>query len=179
VEGGADAYLLHQDPAYSYRAFDIDRDVKVRDEAMGPVLNATDPDLTLFKNRGGKLLLHHGWNDSTLPPMATANYYQSVLAKMGSKSSAAFDRLYMAPGMRHCGNGPGPNLFGESMLTALQNWVEDGVAPSAIIATKYKTDGSPASGVVSTRPLCPYPQVARYNGTGSTDEAGNFTCEAP
>jgi Tannase and feruloyl esterase len=179
VEGGGDAYLLHQDPAYDYRAFDIDRDVKVRDETMGRVLNATDPDLKLFKNRGGKLLLYHGWNDSNLAPMATVNYYLSVIAKMGSRSAAEFMRLYMAPGMGHCGNGPGPNLFGESMLTALQHWVEDGVAPGAIIATKYKTDGVPTSGVVRTRPLCPYPQVARYKGTGSTDEAANFTCKAP
>jgi Tannase and feruloyl esterase len=143
------------------------------------LLNAVDPDLQAFKKRGGKLLLSHGWNDSTVAPMATVNYYQSVVAKMGSKSAADFMRLYMAPGMRHCGGGPGPNAFGQPMMAALQHWVEDGVAPGAIIATKYKTDDDPASGVIRTRPLCPYPQVARYKGTGSTDEAANFACKAP
>ena len=85
----------------------------------------------------------------------------------------------MVPGMQHCFGGPGPNTFGGPMTAALERWVEDGVAPGAIIATKYKTDGDPTSGVVRTRPLCPYPQVARYKGTGSTDEAANFTCKAP
>jgi hypothetical protein len=179
VEGGADAYLVHQDPAYDFRTFDIDRDVKVNDETMGRVLNATDPDLQAFKKRGGKLLLYHGWNDPALAPMGTVNYYHSILAKMGSKSAADFVRLYMAPGVRHCGNGPGPNLFGEPMMAALTHWVEDRVAPGTIIASKYKTDGVPTSGVVRTRPLCPYPQVARYKGTGSTDEAANFACKAP
>jgi Tannase and feruloyl esterase len=179
VEGGGDAYLLHQDPAYNYRAFNIDRDVPLRDEKMGPLLNAIDPDLQAFKKRGGKLLLSHGWNDPVVPPMGTINYYQNVIAKMGSKSATDFVRLYMEPGMQHCGGGPGPNNFGQPMMAALQHWVEDGVAPGAIIATKYKAGGDPASGVVRTRPLCPYPQVARYKGTGSTDEAANFACKAP
>jgi Tannase and feruloyl esterase len=170
---------MHQDPAYDYRAFDIDRDVKVNDERMGRMLNATDPDLKTFRKRGGKLLSYHGWNDPALAPVATVNYYQSVLAKMGSKRASDFARLYMAPGVQRCAGGPGPNIFGESMLTALQHWVEDGVSPGAIIAMKYKTAGVASSGVVRTRPLCPYPQVARYKGTGSTDEAGNFTCKAP
>ena len=111
--------------------------------------------------------------------MGTVNYYQNVVAKMGSKSATDFVRLYMVPGMQHCGGGPGPNNFGQPMMAALQHWVEDGVAPGAIIATTYKANGDPASGVVRTRPLCPYPQVARYKGTGSTDEAANFTCKAP
>ena len=179
MEGGEDAYLIHQDPAYDYRTFDIDRDVKVNDETMGRVLNATDPDLQAFKKRGGKLLLFHGWNDPALAPMGTVNYYQSILAKMGSKTAAEFVRLYMVPGVRHCGGGPAPNLFGEPMMAALTHWVEDGGVPGTIIATKYKTDGVPTSGVVRTRPLCPYPQVARYKGTGSTDEAANFACKAP
>jgi hypothetical protein len=179
VQGGGDAYFLHQDPAYNYRAFDIERDVKVREEKMGPMLNATDPDLQAFKKRGGKLLLYHGWNDPALTPMATVNYYKRVLAKMGPKSAADLVRLYMVPGMQHCGGGPGPNNFGQPMMAALQHWVEDGVAPAAIIATKYKANGDPASGVIRTRPLCPYPQVARYKGTGSTDEAANFACKAP
>jgi feruloyl esterase len=81
--------------------------------------------------------------------------------------------------LQHCYGGPGPNTFGGPMTAALERWVEEGVAPAAIIATKYKTDGDPASGVVRTRPLCPYPQVARYKGTGKTNETANFTCKEP
>jgi feruloyl esterase len=85
----------------------------------------------------------------------------------------------MVPGLQHFNGGPGPNTFGGTMMVALERWMEEGVAPGSIIATKYKTDGDPRSGVVRTRPLCPYPRVARYKGTGSTDEAANFTCKAP
>jgi feruloyl esterase len=105
---------------------------------------------------------------------------------MGEKTAAGFARLYMVPGMQHCGGGPGPNTFGaapsaqadpqHSMTAALERRVENGLAPDKIIATKYKTDGNPASGTARTRPLCPYPQVARHSGSGSTDEAANFAC---
>jgi len=121
--------------------------------------------------------------------MGTVNYYQSVIAKMGAKSATDFVRLYMIPGVQHCVGGPGPSEFGTlpakqadprtSVSAALERWVENGVAPDAIIATKYKTDGSSASGVLRTRPLCPYPQTAQYKGSGSTDEASNFVCKAP
>jgi tannase/feruloyl esterase len=184
----AGPYLLHQDPSYSFRTFNVDRDVRFRDEHVGPLLNAVNPDLSAFKRRGGKLILYHGWSDAALPPMGTVNYYQSVVAKMGAKTVTDFVRLYMMPGVQHCGGGPGPNEFGTlpakqanprmSVSTALERWVENGVAPDAIIATKYKTNGSPASGVLRTRPLCPYPQTAQYKGSGSTDEASSFECKA-
>ncbi len=185
----AGPYLLHQDPAYSFRTFNVDRDVRFRDERVGPLLNAVNPDLSAFKRRGGKLILYHGWNDAALPPLGTVNYYQSVVAKMGEKSVTDFVRLYMMPGVQHCAGGPGPSEVGTlpakqadprlSLSAALERWVENGVAPDAIIATKYKTDGMPADGVLRTRPLCPYPQTAQYKGSGSTDEASNFACKSP
>jgi hypothetical protein len=162
----------------SYQAASQD-DLKVADETTGRQLNAVDPNLKAFEKTGGKLIIYHGWSDPTLPPMSTVNYFNRVVTKMGRRDSEGFGRLYMVPGLQHCAGGPGPNAFGGGMTAALERWVEDGVAPGAIIATKYKTDGDPASGVVRTRPLCPYPQVARYKGAGSTDEAANFTCKAP
>ena len=121
--------------------------------------------------------------------MNTVNYYQSVVSKMGRKQADEFVELYMVPGMQHCGGGPGPNDFGagvvpgadpeHSMSAALERWVEKGAGPDKIIATKYKADNNHANGVLRTRPLCRYPMVAHYQGSGSTDDASNFTCIAP
>jgi Tannase and feruloyl esterase len=177
TQGGAN--LTYQDAAWDFRTYNLDRDVKIADDTMGRQLNAVDPNLKALETRGGKLIMFHGWSDPALPPMGTVNYYNSVVTKMGRKDTERFSRLYMVPGLQHCYGGPGPNTFGAAMTAALEHWVEGGVAPGAIIATKYKTDGDPSSGVVRTRPLCPYPQVARYKGTGTTDEAANFTCKAP
>jgi len=98
---------------------------------------------------------------------------------MGRKNAEGFTRLYMVPGMQHCGGGPGPNSFRGPMTAALEQWVEQRSAPNKIIATKFNVDGNAASGVVRTRPLCPYPQVAQYSGSGSIDEAANFACVVP
>jgi hypothetical protein len=151
--------------------------------------SVTEPDLKPFQSRGGKLILWHGWSDPAIPPLATVGYFNSVIAKMGQNDSSDFLRLYMAPGMQHCFGGPGPNVLGASpiperdpqhnMFAALERWLETGVAPGEIVATKYKIDGDPTSGIARTRPLCPYPQIARYKGTGSIDEAANFVCKAP
>ena len=173
------AYMVFQNPAWDYPTFKLDRDVKIADDTMGHVLNSSDPNLKAFNNRGGKLILFHGWSDPSLPPSNTVDYYESVAAKMGREDSESFTRLFMVPGMQHCGDGPGPNSFGLQMTSALERWVEQGVAPDKIIATKYKTDDNPSSGVVRTRPLCPYPQVARYKGSGSIDDAANFACRMP
>jgi hypothetical protein len=187
TQGGA--YLIYQNAAWDFRAYNLDRDVTVADDAAGGRLNAVDPNLKALKNRGGKLILYHGWSDSALAPLATVNYYQDVVAKLGQKDTADFVRLYMAPGMQHCGGGPGPDSFGatprvhadpdHSLTAALERWVEDGTAPGRIIATKYKASGGTGRVVARTRPLCPYPQVARYTGSGGTDEAANFTCVNP
>ena len=103
--------------------------------------------------------------------MMGVNYYEQAVAKNGPDTPEFF-RLFMAPGMAHCGGGDGPNTF--DMLTPLEQWVEKGQAPAEIIASH-----SAAGKVDRTRPLCPYPQVAKYKGTGSTDEASNFGCHAP
>jgi len=180
------ANMIYNNPAWDYKTFELERDGKLADEKLGAILNAVDPNLKAFKARGGKLILYHGWNDAALPPVNTINYFESVRAKLGKRESDAFMRLFMAPGMQHCGGGPGPNSFGifvtsaqsdprHDLTLALERWVEEGVAPDQIIAAKRQT-ADPKSPVIRTRPLCPYPQVARYKGSGSTDDAANFAC---
>jgi feruloyl esterase len=181
--------MVYANPAWDFRTFDVDRDTKAADDKMARTLNATDPDLRRFKERGGKLILYHGWSDAAIPALNAIDYYRSVVSKMGAKETGTFVRLFMVPGMQHCGGGSGPNSFGQlsgvegspldDIDAALERWVEEGVAPERIIATKHKTGSNRASGVARTRPLCSYPQVARWNGTGSTDDAANFTCAEP
>jgi len=181
--------MMFNDANWDFKTFVLDRDMKVADEKLAPIFNATNPDLSAFKKRGGKLIMYHGWSDAAIPPTNAVNYYQSVISKMGAKNSAAFLRLFMVPGMQHCGGGPGPSIFGQlgvaqsdpqhDVAAALEQWVDKGVAPEQIIATKYKTGMNPASGVARTRPLCTYPKVAHWNGQGSSDDAANFTCVEP
>lgn len=177
TQGGA--YILFQNPEWDYRTLNLDRDSKIADDTAGLRINANDPNLKAFRNRGGKLILFHGWSDAALAPTGTIDYYQRVASTMGHKEADSFSRLYMVPGMQHCSAGPGPNSFREQILSALDGWVAKGTVPDKIIATRYKTDGNVASGVARTRPLCPYPQVAHYNGSGSIDDAANFACRAP
>jgi len=182
------ADMAFQNASWDFRSFNFDRDFRTADDKMAPVMNGTNPDLKPFKNRGGKLIIYHGWSDAAISPVNAVNYYRSVAAKLGQRHTGDFVQLYMVPGMQHCYGGPGPNDFGvnpaasadpqHSISTALERWVESGVAPDKIIAAKHKVDANPASEVVRTRPLCPYPQVARYKGSGSTDEAANFSCAA-
>jgi feruloyl esterase len=159
------------------------------DEKTAHSLNAVDPDLHRFKSRGGKLILYHGWNDAAISPSNTINYYQSVTDTMGAENVNKFVRLYMIPGMQHCSGGPGATSFGQlgsttakgmghGIFDALEQWVEKSTAPGEIVATKYVEDNR-AKGVQMTRPLCPYPQVARYNGSGDTNDYTNFVCAAP
>jgi feruloyl esterase len=181
--------MVFNDRAWDYKTFSVDRDVKTAVQKVSGALNATDPDLRKFEARGGKLILYHGWSDAAIPAQNAIDYYQSVVKKMGAKKSAGFVRLYMVPGMQHCGGGSGPNVFGHggvargdaqnNIAAALERWVEQGIAPEEIIATKYNTGANPASGVARTRPLCAFPETARYKGTGSTDEAANFECVIP
>ncbi len=178
--------MVYENANWDYKTFNVDRDMKAADEKQAANLNATDPDLKRFRDRGGKLILYHGWSDAAIPPLAVIDYYNSVVAKMGERQTSRFVRLYMAPGMQHCGGGPGPNVFGQfsvpqgdaqhDVAAVLERWVEQGVPPGPIIATKFKTGNNPAGGVSRTRPLCPYPQVAKYKGSGSTDDAASFVC---
>jgi hypothetical protein len=179
--------MLYSDAAWDFHKFDVDHDTKLADDSLGQTLNATDPDLKRFKDRGGKLIIYHGWSDAAIPPTATIEYYNRVAAKMGASNAESFVRLFMVPGMQHCAGGPGATEFGQTVVkgadpqhdvnAALERWVEQGTAPEQIVATKYK-GASPASGVERTRPLCRYPLVAHWNGTGSSDDAANFTCVA-
>lgn len=183
---GSVAKLVYQNPAWNFRTFNFDRDVAVLDAKLGPVRNAPDANLKSFKDRGGKLLLYHGWSDADIAPLSTISYYQNVVAKIGQPSSREFVRVYMVPGMQHCGGGPGVTVLGAvpesgadpqyGIQVVLERWVERNAAPAEIMATKYKRSGDPESGVAGTRPICPYPEVARYKGTGSTEEAASFSC---
>ena len=162
----------NDDPAFSWRTFSLQRDLP-RMQFMSEILSPLDPDLRPFKNAGGKLLLYHGLADPAISAYGTEDYYNKVGKVVGGPDAlASFAHLYLVPGMHHCSGGPGPNTF--DMVTVLENWVEKGIAPGPVEAA-HKTNDV----VDRTRPLCPYPQVARYIGSGSIDEAKNFRCQKP
>ena len=163
-------YFVYSNPDWDWKTFDFDKDVALGDEKFAKLLNAVDPDLDKFKKRGGKLILYHGWNDQLIQPYNTIDYYTSVTKKMGLKDTDEFTRLFMVPGMQHCAGGVGPNTF--DAVTALEQWVEKGTKPAEMVAS-HTSNGA----VDRTRPLCPYPQVASYKGSGSIDESASFVCK--
>jgi len=158
-------YIVFKDSNWDWRSFELDRDVAIADKVDAGTINAIDPHIEPFTRHGGKLLMYHGWADQLVGPLTSVNYYESLAKDLRSSV-----RLFMAPGMGHCGGGEGPNTF--DMLSAMEQWVEQGKAPARIIAS-HATGGA----VDRTRPLCPYPQIATYNGSGSIDEAASFTCK--
>ena len=168
-------WLVFGDPNWDWKTFDLSRpadyEAFTRSEAkLAPILNATDPNLRAFQQRGGKLLQYHGWSDQLIAAQNSIDYYESVRSELGNSGRVEdFYRLFMAPGMAHCGGGPGPNAF--DMLAVLEEWVEKGVAPEQIVAT-HSTNGV----VDRSRPLCAYPKVAVYKGKGDTNDAANFAC---
>jgi feruloyl esterase len=182
---------------WQWQTFDFNRDIDLVDEVLAADLNATSTDLRVFAANGGKLVLYAGFADPLIPSQSAINYYNALVAAYGGthvdsalKKTQRFARLFMAPGMWHCKEGPGPSSFGNviaqpapsydaqyDLLTALTRWVEQGVAPNAVIATKYNND-LPQLGIAMQRPLCAYPQIARYNGTGDPKLAGSFACVA-
>ena len=165
-------YVVFEDPKWDFRTFDFDRDFARAQRIDNGTLTAVNADLNPFITRGGKLLMYHGWNDQLITAHNSVNYYESVSSKIGAARTDASVRLFMAPGMAHCSGGPGPNQV--DWLAAIEQWVERGVAPNRIVASRS------VQGVVErTRPLCAYPQMAQYSGKGSTDDAANFSCVAP
>lgn len=162
-------YVFYKDPKWDWRTFDLEAAVAIADRVDYRMLDVADPDLKRFQQRGGKLLLYHGWSDANFSAPFTIDYYERMLAVA---SGGEWARLFLAPGMGHCGGGEGPNVF--DPMAALEQWVEHGHTPGPIIAS-HSTDGK----VDRTRPLCPYPQIPKYRGAGSIDEAGSFTCQSP
>jgi feruloyl esterase len=162
---------VFKDPNWDYLTFDFDRDVALLDRES-KTIDATDPNLKPFFSHGGKLIQYHGWSDNLIAPENSVNYYKSVAEKLGG-ASKVYDsyRLFMVPGMAHCAGGDGTDRF--NAIGTLEQWVEKRTAPDSIVASRYAGDK-----VERTRPLCPYPQVAVYKGSGSTDDAANFACTA-
>jgi feruloyl esterase len=184
------ANLTFEDPAWDYRTFDFDQDMAFADRKVGSLGNAIETDLSPAKRRGVKLIQYHGWNDQTLQPAYSPQYYEAVTRAMGGlERTQDFYRLFMVPGMTHCYFGPGATSFGavgqqlpptrdsvHDIQKALEAWVERGIAPDRIIATKYTDDAATTRTILLQRPLCPYPKVAQYKGHGDTNDAKNFAC---
>ena len=171
--------MVFGDPSWDYHHIDYTRAVREADAKLGAVLNNFSPDLAAFRRAGGKLILWHGWDDPLISPLHTLEYYRAVARYFAKRSPSTedgavaaisdFARLFLAPGVNHCGGGPGPDTF--DALSALEAWVEHGTAPEQMIAS-HQTKGA----VDRTRPLCAYPRTAVYTGSGSTDDAKNFSC---
>lgn len=169
---GTMRYLVPRPPKpdYDYMTFNFDTDIHQLDYWSSQA-DAKNPDLSKFRKRGGKLLMTYGWADPILEPMMGVEYYEQAEAKNGADTQEFF-RLFMIPGMSHCSGGIGTDRH--DPVTAVVDWVEKGKAPDKIQASRVVNNQ-----VVRTRPLCPYPQVARYSGQGSIDDAANFSCVAP
>ena len=181
---------------WDFRTLNFDTDVEQGDAKAGPVLNSTSPDLRSFRDNGGKLIQYHGWGDAAISPLNSIDYYESVRAFLGRFPDARrattdpmdFYRLFLVPGMAHCGGGIGPNDFGNgrgaasrtdpehNILSALESWVESGAAPAKLIGSG-KAVNDPTKTL--TRPLCPYPQTAHYRGNGDPNDGANFACAVP
>jgi feruloyl esterase len=183
---GADLYryAVFGDLQWDPSKFVLERDLPLARERLSALISDRT-DLSPFAQRGGKLIVYHGWDDSGPSPFNTIDYHASVRERFGPSETDAFFRLFMAPGMYHCAGGPGPNSFGNvgdppvldpqnDVLMALENWVERGIAPDRLIASRVANDR-----VERTRPLCPYPKRARYRGQGDINRAENFDCVAP
>jgi feruloyl esterase len=183
LAGGLFRYAGFEDPSWDWRTFDFDADFTFMSHKLGPTWDASDANFSRFQARGGKIIMYHGWSDPAISPLNSIDYYQRVTDAArrdayrahhdgddGREETREFFRFFLAPGLQHCGGGPGPNTF--DALGALEKWVEQGKAPRRIVAT---------GGIVPTRtrPLCPYPQTAQYLGRGSTDDAASFDCQGP
>ncbi len=181
-------YMVYSDPTWDPLKANSAEALKLAMERTAKDVDATDPDLARFAARGGKLMIYHGWNDPAISPWNTINYAKEVTAKMGVDRAASMMRVYLVPGMEHCTGGPGPNVLGQlslpgasgegsGALDLLQMWVENGKAPGIVLAAKIA--GTKEAPVRTVRPLCPWPQAAKYDGTGDPKAPGSFACVAP
>jgi len=161
------AFIVKHDPAYDIMTFNPDRDMSALRAGVAAQVHQENADIAAFITRGGKLLLWHGFNDPGPSPLSTIAYLEAVQRAVPASRDSV--RLFLAPGVLHCGGGSGPDRF--DSLTALERWVEKGVTPVSLVATKATSSIS--------RPLCAYPQVAKYNGSGDTNAASSFSCSAP
>jgi feruloyl esterase len=175
---------VYGNPQWNWWTFDYDRDVTYADAVVSPLVDQVNPDIAAFKARNGKAIVYQGWADPVVNPQDTIAYVEQLKAKQGSQAEVdKFFRLFLVPGMGHCSGGSGTSNFGNQggaspvvsadrdVLMALDRWVEQGTAPDQIVASRVVSGAT-----VRTRPLCPYPKKAVYKGSGSTDDAANFTC---
>jgi feruloyl esterase len=191
LANGYFANLVFENPKWDFGTFDFDADMKTADTKIGPLGNATSLDYSVAAKRGVKIIQYQGWNDQTLQPAYSPQYYdQLVKANGGLQSTQNFFRLYMVPGMTHCSGGPGAVNFGgtgqqippvrdalHDLQTALENWVERGAGPTEMIATKFTDEKATTRTIKYTRPLCLYPGVPQYRGTGDPNSAASFVCK--
>jgi feruloyl esterase len=165
-------YLVFNDPTWDFRTIKPETDFSLAENALGMSMDSTNPNLKPFVDHGGKLIMYHGWSDPGIPPLNTVQYYKKVADTLGGADKTSNSiRLFMVPGMNHCRGGAGTDKF--DGIAALSGWVENGKAPDHIDASHSNAEKK----VDRTRPLCPYPQVAKYKGSGSTDDAANFSCK--
>jgi feruloyl esterase len=163
-------HMVFKDAAWDYRTLDFGEHMALTDKIENGAVDAMDPDLKRFFDRRGKIIHYHGWADPQITPMSSIKYFESVVEKLGGARGVGDSyRLFMVPGMAHCGGGNGTSTF--DMVAALEAWVEQGKAPDRISASRMRNGAADR-----TRPLCPYPQAAEYIGTGSTEDERNFRC---
>jgi tannase/feruloyl esterase len=164
----AEKYIIHKDQNWDLRSFDLAKELELASK-VDPALSSSSADLSGFFKRGGKLLIYHGFADPQVPDRNTINYFTKVINSSGKGLVGKQIQLYMVPGMYHCQGGPGTDAFDK--MRAIESWVATGKAPDRIIASHFT-----AGELDRTRPLCPFGKVAKWNGTGSTNDAANFSC---